>query len=247
MIPATVMLATCTARGASSSPSMVAADRSAALPSETVAMLATGLSAKPPPVKKMVPATRGAHCLRSDSCGGDGADDVHVVRLLQVSDIAFQQRVGRGQDGVVHHQAWRAARCVYRAGRGLEGLWVTGIRGDGADDRSRGLKITGQIRQPADVTGQECDAVAALRKSPRDSGSEAGARASDEQVVAVNTRDVRLSGACQGRPPFQVGESRSGTGWLRDDGSASPRRPGPRVLLRPARCPRRPCFLEVAH
>ena len=53
--PAIVNVATRMPSGPRSAPSIVAADRSAALPSETVARAGIGWSAKPPPVTMMVP------------------------------------------------------------------------------------------------------------------------------------------------------------------------------------------------
>ena len=58
--PAIVKVATRMPSGPRSAPSMVAADRSAALPRETVARAGIGWSAKPPPVTMMVPERAGA-------------------------------------------------------------------------------------------------------------------------------------------------------------------------------------------
>ena len=163
-------------------------------------MLATRTACGARSAASKVAATRRAHRLSGDLRGDDRADDIHVIRLPQVSDLAFQQPVWRGQHGVVHHQARCAACGVDRADDGPESRWVAGICGDAVCDRSGGLKFADQFCQPADITGQQRHAVAALRKSSGDSGAKARTRANDEQVLAVDTLGVGVIGAGQGRP-----------------------------------------------
>jgi len=112
---------------------MVAADRNAALPSETVPPGRARVVSPAAAGEQDGPASGGPHRRGSDLRGHDGPDDIDVVGLVQVSDVAAQQRVRRQHRCVVDQDPGRAGARIQRGEGGAQALRIAGIRGHGVD------------------------------------------------------------------------------------------------------------------
>jgi hypothetical protein len=169
-----------------SAPSIVAADRRAALPRETVANAGSGWSAKPPPVTMMVPRPAARMGGSGDLCDDDGTNDVDRVGRLQVGDARAQQLVRSSHDRVVHDQPRCSIPAVERTHSATQIFGVAGIHRHRVDIGTGVSQRAGELAEAIGAPSGQGHPVSALGEATRHGFSEAGPGADQQQVTAVN-------------------------------------------------------------